>query len=305
MSMFIARSDENKVIGLNEFIEYCDEALDPSDIECIKDCSASLAALGANRMMLIEQINTYLRSHSTINDSNTYSSQSLLLAVRPKYLIRANVWVAPKKYGADDNRWEETLFSYDYPHNHNFNLLTTGCHGSGYETDIFRLKNPQQLQGHLGERVDMDYAGTYTLEPGTVLFYEKSKDVHVQKPPETLSVSLNLMPTDTDLNTTAQYGFDVSTSKIAALVGSQVSQQIEFFKIAASVGDEETAEILSYIAVKHPNQNARAGAVNAICTAMPFDARYVLEKSVSDVSAIVRAQAIFHLEADLPLLSQP
>ncbi|HEX7690265.1 MAG TPA: hypothetical protein VF453_21340 [Burkholderiaceae bacterium] len=290
MARFLARDACAAPISLDEYIAYCDEHLAPDDEDNIFAGAAMLQALALDRRMLVDKLNDYFRQDDELNDLSTYSSMTMMLALRPKYFIRANTWVRPRAYAADD-AWENTLYAYDYAHNHNFSLLTVGYHGPGYRTDIYRLDDPSAITGYEGEKVSLAYEGRYQLGRGDVLLYERVRDVHVQLPPDGLSISLNLMPLDSRLCLTEQFSFDVQAGTIASLVGSQVAQQSDLLRMAACVGDGDTAELLLRLARRHSNQSTRLAAMQSAVMLLPSEAEKIWEIGLDDKSEIVRQAA--------------
>jgi hypothetical protein len=290
MARFLPRDASAASISLDEYVAYCDEHLVPDDEDNIFSGAAMLQALAANRRMLVDKLNDYFKSEDELNGLSTYSSMTMMLALRPKYFIRANTWVQPRSYAPDDV-WENTLYSYDYAHNHNFSLLTVGYHGPGYRTDIYRLGDPSAITGYEGEPVALAYEAQYRLGPGDVLLYERVRDVHVQLAPESLSISLNLMPLDSRLCLTEQFSFDLATGSIASLVGSQVAQQSDLLRMAACVGDGETADLLLRIARRHSNQSTRLAAMQSAAALLPAEAERIWEIGMDDKSERVRRAA--------------
>ena len=191
-------------ISLDEYIAYCDEHLDPEDVDSVLAGADKLHALSRNRTFLIDRLNDYFKHAGELEEVNSYSAQALLLTIRPGYVLRTNTWVKPTIYAGSDS-WERQLYSYDYAHNHNFNLLTVGYLGSGYFTDLYRLPNPDKIVGYLGEKVDMESSGRLQLGLGDVLLYERMTDVHIQPGcignDQTMDVILHVARTHPNQNT--------------------------------------------------------------------------------------------------------
>ena len=288
-------------ISLQEYLEFCDRNVDPDDVESVLESAPMLRALAGDRTFLIEKINEYFRHAGVLEELNTYSAQALILAVRPNYMIRTNTWVAPKVYARDD-AWERTLYSYGFAHNHNFNLLTVGYFGPGYTTDLYRLDAPENIVGYLGEEVEMTSMGQLRVGQGDVLLYERVTDIHIQNPPEELSISINLMPIDSRLSLTEQFGFDVVQKRITSLVGSQVAQQTDMLRIAACLGDGNTADVILNIGLCHPNQSTRLGALHAACAMLPNEDERIWQLGLKDKSDLVRTAARRMLQSEAPMM---
>ncbi len=274
-------------ISLDEYIAYCDEHLDPEDVDSVLAGADKLHALSRNRTFLIDRLNDYFKHAGELEEVNSYSAQALLLTIRPGYVLRTNTWVKPTIYAGSDS-WERQLYSYDYAHNHNFNLLTVGYLGSGYFTDLYRLPNPDKIVGYLGEKVDMESSGRLQLGLGDVLLYERMTDVHIQRAPEDLSISINLMPLDRNISLTGQYAFDVNEKTISALVGSQIAQQVDLLRMAGCIGNDQTMDVILHVARTHPNQNTRLGALRAACMLRPEESERIWNDAMNDKSEMVR-----------------
>jgi hypothetical protein len=288
-------------IELGDFVEHCERYVDVNDVDSILAVAPVLKALANNRRMLIDHINKYFSDPSRIEDLNTYSSQSLILEERSDFYIRTNTWTKPTAYRGDDS-WERTLYSYDYAHNHNFSLLTVGYFGSGYYTDIYDFDD-RDVVGYAGEFVNFEFMERVKLDRGKVLFYRRVKDIHVQLPPDDISVSLNFMPIEKKLGLTEQYSFDLQGKTIRALVGSQIAQQVDMLQLAGCIGDQNTLDLILHVAMKHPNQNTRLGALHAASNLQPAESERFWNEGLRDQSDVVRATArAALLEAEGPMV---
>lgn len=171
-------------------------------------------ALYLNRNFLADFFNEGLMDLSTFQVGNNYSGQSFLVVRKPGYYIRANVWPPARFRGAEVaeehfNRFY--VYGERYAHDHNFDFLTIGYYGPGYITDLYTY-DYRSIRGCVGEAVDIVPVGQHVLKEGNMLLFEKSKDVHVQFPPDQLTISLNFIP---DLKPTRrQIMFDVDSKRV-------------------------------------------------------------------------------------------
>ena len=107
-----------------------------------------------------------------------------------KFLMRANCWPA----AADSvvvNSGTDPFF-YGRPHDPNFSFLTVGYVGPGYWSDYYEY-DYERTVGFIGEKVDLRFVERSRLSEGKVMMYRRHRDVHSQLPPDSLSVSLNIM----------------------------------------------------------------------------------------------------------------
>ena len=101
-------------------------------------------------------------------------------------------------------------FFYDLPHDHNFSFLTVGYLGPGYWSDYYEHDGDAHA-GLDGEPVELRFVERSRLSEGRVLLYRAHRDIHVQRPPDSFSVSLNILAADPGQHWRTQYRFDIDT----------------------------------------------------------------------------------------------
>jgi hypothetical protein len=154
---------------------------------------------------------------ASFQSDNRYSGQSFILTRRKGFYLRVNLWPpADDPYAEVNQDHFDRFYVYgtQYAHDHNFDFLTIGLHGPGYETDLWTYDH-SSVVGCVGEQVVLTPQGRKCLTPGTMLLFRKSLDVHAQWPPEELSVSLNFIPEVTPVS--EQYLFDLQAGRIASI----------------------------------------------------------------------------------------
>lgn len=288
MALTIRASGSEK-ISLEEFTEICNEQMDPEDEASVVAMAPWLQKLGNNKSILINHVNDYLATIADTEMSGGYTSQSFVISSLKGGYLRANIWVKSKSY-AGDTSWEDSLYTYNYPHNHNFQLLTVGFWGSGYRTDIYELEM-SDLLGYPGESVKLDFLENTTLPEGKVMYYRRSLDVHTQLPPEEFSISLNLMPADKSIAITEQYDFDLTSSCIRDIVGGQVEAQVSLLTMARHMGDDKTAELCGQIAATNPNHRTRLAAFRCSAELGDVETSVVWRQAADDSSLLIRQYA--------------
>lgn len=207
-------------MSLDSFCDWVD-AQDPkrlSDIGQWPELWQRLYALHNTKNLvsafLKEQLNGDLAS---FQEDNRYSGQTFILARRPGFYLRVNLWPAASDALARlDQQHFNKFYVYGdrYAHDHNFDFLTIGLHGPGYQTDLWSYDNAS-VTGSIGEQVQLTSNGRQRLAPGTMLLFRKGVDIHTQLAPEALSVSLNFIPEVSPIS--EQYLFDVHTGRIASI----------------------------------------------------------------------------------------
>lgn len=147
-----------------------------------------------------------------------YTPQSFVMRSSGPVLIRGNLW-CPSSSGQGGRSRRDSLFSYYVAHDHNYNFITVGYWGSGYETEIFRI-NPDLHDGRIGATVPLESEQRATLSTGYVMAYEAHSDIHIQLPQKDLSISINIMVRDRFSDTREQYIFDIDKKEKFAKVSA-------------------------------------------------------------------------------------
>lgn len=254
---------ETEILGFNEFIEHLKCELDPEDKASILAMAPKLYALSKNKVFVIDAIHRELKNGiNSFQSNNHYTEQSLLLSSNELFTIRLNSWSPPVPYGGDA-KWDAKRQAYSLAHNHNFDLLTVGYWGPGYDTEIYKFDAAASI-GYVGEKVNLEAQGMTRLSQTCVMLYEKSTDVHIQLPPDEFSMSLNLIPNSNSQLRMDQYEFDIPTKTISAHVGTTITSKIALLRIASIMGDDDTASILLDIARHHTQPRIRANACLAV-----------------------------------------
>lgn len=209
-------------LTLSQFIEVADGIYDPYQPESIWDVRGPLVALADNQEEIWRLVLTAL-SHRIAMALPTEQAGYFILYNGKKYSIRATVWL-PEGLMPEKNMIENGVFAYDYPHNHNFDLLTTVVMGDGYETDIYEVPMlPKDTA--IGTIVDCRYQGRYHLKKNTVFLYKACTDVHIQVPVQSLSVALNFLPRSPLTRERSQYAFDIVDDTHFRISGSPLSTE--------------------------------------------------------------------------------
>jgi len=249
-------------VSLEEYLVFLDEQVDCTDPDSLVGSAPMLRRLAANRGFLGQWFaERFLRNGSAFQRGNDYNFQSIVLAVTDHYLLRANFW-KPLSGIQDRSGLESDAFGYGVAHNHSFHLLTIGYVGSGYETDMYRLSDPEPIYD-VGEKVELESRGTWHLGLGEMMFYEAYADVHSQIAPTDLSVSLNLM-THSRRDALPQYTFDVSTGQVLSLVGSPLDVRVQLLSLARLLIPDEADAELRAIRDRDPSSRLRMLARDAL-----------------------------------------
>ena len=153
-----------------------------------------------------------------------------------------------------------SAFSYELPHDHNFDFLTVGYFGPGYASDYYEY-DYDKVHGVIGEKAGLRFVERATLEPGKLMHYRAHRDVHSQLPPESLSVSINIMHANGAQGLLDQYRFDVEKDEIAGVISPGGSET--FLRVAVGLECEEARDLAQTFARRHSSDRMRLTALEA------------------------------------------
>lgn len=202
-------------ISLPRFIEEVNEWFESTETFNLSELSLQLKRLSLNKSFLANQISTDLGRFvdGVLDDSD--QSPVKLLYQNSHFLLRAVYWERNQIINS------EQFFA----HNHNFDFISVGYIGSGYETDIFEIadKTPNYKKG---SHLELKERGRYRLSPGRVFHYKHDEVIHIQHPPSEFSISLNLIRKDEALNNSFPI-FSINTK--TGILQDEMSPNIDEF----------------------------------------------------------------------------
>jgi hypothetical protein len=222
-------------------------SIDPTDSSFLQLAANVLRGLYNNRALFDSVVSGALAGNEAALKA-FYTPQSMILGSgtfrggATTFVLRANMWF-PKSRASLDQELEDRVFSVGNCHNHNFSFLTIGYLGPGYRTDLYRCE-PSSIVGVPDEPATLISLGSTTLAPGSVLYFEKHKDVHIQRHPEALSVSINILVDEADVDWTPQYEFSPIASTVTSTIYSKSMRQASLAILAAEFGAEKAARLL-------------------------------------------------------------
>jgi hypothetical protein len=283
-------------IDFAEFIARLEEGgaqLDTPD--AVERQAGLLGRLNANRDFLVDAAISALKERcGTQSATNGYGAQVMLLHRREgKFFVRANFW--PSFDDPVARASGRSHYSYDVPHDHNFDFLTVGYLGPGYRSDWFEYEH-ERVAGYVGESVDLRLTERGQLTPGRLLHYRAHVDIHHQLPPESPSVSINIVPEHPGLLWRDQYVLDLDRSCIAAI--QTVVPAETLLKLAVHFGEGNGHDLVHDFARRHSSHRVRWTAWRALAgQSGDADAqRACYEAAARSESALVAGQARTMLE---------
>ncbi|MEP9358626.1 transposase [Sphingomonas sp. KR3-1] len=274
-------------IGLDDLVEALEaNPVDARDEDGFASWGPWLARLGRNADFLADLAIEELKTRCAAQHAgNGYGAQVFLL--RPpngRFVLRANFW--PARHDSLTRASGPAAFFYDLPHDHNFPFLTWGYRGPGYWSDDYEY-DVAPLAGLPGEHAGLRFVERTRLDPGKLMLYRMRRDVHVQLPPDSMSVSLNILGSDPAQPWLDQYRFDIASGTIAA--GLTVTAAEALVALAVHLGDG--IDLAEDFARRHPCARMRVTALDALASALPDEAPMLLARAAGDRDRFVAGHA--------------
>jgi hypothetical protein len=273
-------------LAFDEVIARLEErGVDLSNPDSVARCGALLAGLSANRSFLAERVMGELKaSYDRQLGDNRYSAQVFLLhRSGRRFFLRANLWPAARDFAYAASG--PAAFSYEVPHDHNFSFLTVGHLGPGYVSDYYEY-DAEAVDGHIGEPLNLTFTERSSLSEGKMMLYRAHRDIHSQLPPDSLSISLNIMEEGEAVPWRDQYIVDLKRGTIAKRPTLTPAEML--MRCAVHFG-EEGIDLADQFARTHPVPRVRANAIAALAAVAQGEARATtLERGLSDQDARVR-----------------
>ncbi|MGN2254285.1 hypothetical protein ACFWZ4_12965 [Frateuria sp. GZRe12] len=230
-----------------EFLEQVSAAYDGVDPESVLPFVADFRKVANNQKAFLARLHSEIDG-SVVQRFAQYSQSSWLLAgVRgQRPFLRVNMW-PPIDPASAEARDLCKAYSYYLPHNHNFSFLTTNYLGEGYTTEVWEITDDtKSIQ--VGQEIKLAFAGKFQLSHSSIMLYEAEKDVHVQFPPSSLSLSLNLMLYSERDKFRPQHFFEPNSRRVVGeSKQSPGARRLGLINMAAWLGTEETADMLDFL----------------------------------------------------------
>jgi hypothetical protein len=278
-------------LSLDDLVEALETGgFDPEDEESIAAFGPALARLGRNRRFLGDLVIEELKQGCAGQVArNQYSAQVILLhGGASRFALRANFWPAEEDSVVLNSG--TAPFFYDVPHDHNFSFLTVGYFGPGYGSDYYEY-DYGAVVGAVGEPAPLRFVERSSLSPGKVLLYRKHRDVHRQLPPDSLSVSLNVLALSPTNDFRDQYLFDLRRREVAGFANANGLEAL--VALAARLGGGNGTDLVESFARSHPSERIRFAAWRAKAAGeADAEARIaVYEQAAAEPGAFVSAMA--------------
>jgi hypothetical protein len=246
--------------ALGECIEMLAGGFDPEDESSLSNAALALRRLANDRTflgdLLIEQLK---QNHREGGHESGYGPQAIVLSPNMgSFFLRANIW--PSEDEACFKASGAKTFVYGIPHDHNFSFLTAGYFGPGYLSHYYEY-DYEQVAGYRGEKAGLRFVERSALSQGKMMLYRAHRDVHAQLPPESLSVSLNVMHVDPAKGWYDQYGFDLESDCVTGILNPTSTEC--FMRCAIGIGGMEALDFAEWAGRSHPSDRMRLASYEA------------------------------------------
>lgn len=232
--------------------------IDARDEDGLASFGPILAGLARNEAFLADMAIAELKDRHARQQGNAYGPQVMLLHPGDgRFVVRANFW--PARHDPLVRASGTAAFFYDFAHDHNFPFLTCGYFGPGYRSEDYEVTGDPALPGALRS------AGQTQLSPGCVMLFRAHRDVHVQHPPESLSVSLNILARDPAQQWRDQYHYDVTRGTIVRAMTTTPAEVL--VALAVHFGGGNGIDLAMAFAHRHPSPRMRQTAAAALASA--------------------------------------
>jgi hypothetical protein len=222
--------------------------------------------------ILIEEL---ANRHRCESSDSAYGPQAIVLSdTRHGFFLRANIW--PSEQDAMFAASGAHSFAYGTAHDHNFDFLTLGYFGPGYASDYYEY-DYDAVAGVSGERAGLRFIERSVLDPGKLMLYRANVDVHSQLPPQSMSVSLNIMAIDPAQAWRDQYAFDIEEDEIIGVL-NPTSTEV-FLRLAVGLENQNALDMAEHFGAGHPCERIRLAA---------FEARSLLCQTTEDQDRLWR-----------------
>lgn len=262
--------ENDRIATVDEVLELAQTAANPRDSSSLEAIGPTFYSLHNNRSFLSEFFNREVKRIDVKRLAQYLSPQSFMLGASScgTYAVRTNVWI-PIEGTSERKAMESRIFSYGAAHSHNFSFLTAGYLGSGYRSKLYEVNNPDEVRAYVGAHVPLTYIELATLSKGSLMIYESAKDVHIQLPPDELSLSLNLLVSIPENYATPQFYIDVESERIIGFPEiNTASKRLALLTMASLIGDENTLDILTDTITRTSCFRTKVGAAKAALALM-------------------------------------
>ncbi|MFZ8201831.1 hypothetical protein [Alteromonas portus] len=283
-------------ISLKDFINYVKSNVNFDDEASIRSVEPYLRKLNNNKDLLPEAICNELRqSVETFQSENTYQASGYILYKDEDFIVRAVCWLPLSKRKFLDPEIDRGLLVYSAPHDHDFSFMTIGHFGPGYYSDIYEYDYDRVL-GLEGESVELKKLDFDRLSENKVFFFRAGKDVHIQIPPDEISVSLNFIVRKRGSQKFLdQYWFDVENNKINRALENDTFRRAKSIDLITALGGDDCFDDLYELKDTHTCRRTRISIMEALTKIKPDLRKQIWSNASNDPDPVIRHAASSNL----------
>lgn len=282
---------------VDEFVNFVKDSVDFGSPEFDEDqvmdlVRPKLLELSANKNLipqaLVDELSTSLDGFQS---ENTYGALGLILYKDADFIVRAAFWLPKNKWKFHDAAVDRSLLLYDAPHDHDFSFITVGHYGPGYPSKMF-VYDRNKVVGKPGETVDLEPVAFETLSIGTTFYYKAGYHIHLQLPPESLSISLNFILRKRGAQRFYdQFWFDIESGRINRPIENDTFRRAKTVTLAAALAGKSIATELDALAAGHSCRRTRLEAMRLLGSLIPERRLDVWKNAEIDEDLVIRSVA--------------
>lgn len=245
-------------ITLDEFLDYVKKNIDFDNLDSIKSAAPMLLKLSNNKDTLPKAICEELKNpDKPFQQGNTYQTSGYILYKNADFIVRAVCWIPDKNRKVLSTEIDPGLLIYEAPHDHDFSFLTVGYYGPGYHTETYEYDYDSVL-GEPNENVEMKEIPFNKLNPDQTFFFRAGKEIHLQLPPDDLSISLNFIVRKRGSQRFMdQYWFDLKNKKIVRSLENDTFRRAQTIHVIADLLGQDCVEDFYKIKDSHSCRRTR------------------------------------------------
>lgn len=283
----------NNSISLDEFVEYAQNNINFDNEESIRSIEPYLRKLNNNKALLPEAICKELSiSFDNFQPENTYQALGYILHKCEDFIVRAVCWLPENKRKFNDSTIDRGLQLFSAPHDHDFSFMTIGHYGSGYYSDIYEYDQSLVL-GEPGEAVKLVKCDFKQLEKDKTFYYRAGKDVHIQIPPDEMSISINfIIRKRAEQHYLDQFLFDIENEKIVRPFENDTFRRAKSIELIAALSEGSAFKPLFKVKDSHDCRRTRIKIMQTLELLKPEMKQEIWQQALNDKDPVVKKAAI-------------
>jgi hypothetical protein len=183
------------------------------------------------------------------------------------------------------------LLVFSAPHDHDFSFLTVGHYGPGYYSDIYEYDYDSVL-GECGESVKLSKLEFTQLNQDSTFFFRASRDLHIQIPPDELSISLNFMIRKRGRQKYVdQFWFDIDNQKIVRPLENDTYWRAKSIEMISALMGDGCFDPFYEVKDSHSCRRTRIKIMKTLEQMKPEMKREIWGNALTDKDSVIRKAA--------------